>query len=112
MILATSREMTLATAGTAKFNHHAAQHYACCEKDPTDPPECALEAIEPSGIVETAPAIEAGCFSGVVTIARSASDRSPKHKPSRWRLCERPPNLFRGPRDSAPQGPRNNHSPR
>ncbi len=65
--------ITFTSAGSAEFNRYAAQHYACYEKDPTNPPYCALQAIEINGVVETAPAIEAGSFPGGATIAGSFS---------------------------------------
>jgi preprotein translocase subunit SecD len=46
-------------AGSALFNKYAAGHYACFEKDPNEPPYCALEAIEVDGVVQSVPAIEA-----------------------------------------------------
>ena len=66
--------ITFTSAGSAEFNRYAAQHYACYEKEPTDPPYCALQAIEINGVVEAAPAIEAGSFPGGATIAGSASN--------------------------------------
>jgi preprotein translocase subunit SecD len=66
--------ITFTSAGSAKFNRYAAQHYACYEKDPTNPPYCALQALEISGVVETAPAIEARSFPGGATIAGSSSN--------------------------------------
>ena len=56
-------------AGTAEFNRYASQHYACYEKDPFNPPYCALQAIDLNGVVETAPAVEARSFPGGATIS-------------------------------------------
>ena len=65
--------ITFTSAGTAEFNHYAAQHYACYEKDPSNPPYCALQAIELDGVVESAPAVEAGSFPGGATISGNTS---------------------------------------
>ena len=67
-------DMTLTAAGSTLFNKYAAAHYQCYVQDESNPPYCALEAIELDATVESAPAIEAAWFNGAATINGSTSD--------------------------------------
>lgn len=58
-------------AGSATFNRYAARHYACYRKNVTNPPFCALQAIDLNGVVESAPAVEARAYDGAATISGS-----------------------------------------
>jgi preprotein translocase subunit SecD len=60
--------------GSALFNKYAAAHYQCDVEDESNPPYCALQAIELDATVESDPAIEAASFNGAVTINGSTSD--------------------------------------
>jgi preprotein translocase subunit SecD len=66
-------DVTMTASGSALFNKYAARHYACYVQNESNPPYCALEAIELDGTVESAPAIEAASFMGAATINGSAS---------------------------------------
>ena len=58
-------------SGSAQFNRYAAKHYNCYLRDPSNPPSCALQAIEVNARVEAVPAVEASSFSDGATIAGS-----------------------------------------
>ncbi len=60
--------------GSALFNKYAAAHYQCYVQDESNPPYCALQAIELDATVESDPAIEAASFNGGATINGSTSD--------------------------------------
>ena len=49
-------DITFTKAGSAQFNAFAAKHYRCYAQDPTNPPFCALQAVELGGTVLAAPA--------------------------------------------------------
>jgi hypothetical protein len=66
--------ITFAAAGSAEFNRHASQPYLCYEKNPSNPPYCALQAVELNGTVLTAPAIESSHFAGGAEISGSSSE--------------------------------------
>ena len=48
-------DITFSKAGSAQFNDFAAKHYRCDAQDPTNPPFCALQAVELGGTVLAAP---------------------------------------------------------
>ena len=60
--------------GASQFNKYAATHYQCYVEDESNPPYCALQAIELDATVESDPAIEAASFNGGATINGSTSD--------------------------------------
>jgi preprotein translocase subunit SecD len=60
--------------GSSQFNKYAATHYQCYVEDESNPPYCALQAIELDATVESDPAIEAASFNGGATIHGSTSD--------------------------------------
>jgi preprotein translocase subunit SecD len=60
--------------GSSLFNKYAANHYQCYVQDESNPPYCALQAIELDATVESDPAIEAASFNGGATINGSTSD--------------------------------------
>jgi preprotein translocase subunit SecD len=60
--------------GSSQFNKYAATHYQCYVEDESNPPYCALQAIELDATVESDPAIEAASFNGGATINGSTSD--------------------------------------
>jgi preprotein translocase subunit SecD len=60
--------------GSSLFNKYAATHYQCYVEDESNPPYCALQAIELDATVESDPAIEAASFNGGATINGSTSD--------------------------------------
>ena len=67
-------DITFTSRGSTEFNKYAAAHYACYEQDPSNPPYCALQAIELDATVVSAPAIEASSFPGGATINGSTQD--------------------------------------
>jgi preprotein translocase subunit SecD len=67
-------DITFTSRGSTEFNKYAAAHYACYEQDPSNPPYCALQAIELDATVVSAPAIEASSFPGGATINGSTSN--------------------------------------
>jgi len=67
-------DLTFTSRGSTEFNKYAAAHYACYEQDPSNPPYCALQAIELDAVVQSAPAIEAASFPGGATISGSTSN--------------------------------------
>ncbi len=66
-----SVNLTLTSAGAAKFDQIAAQRYACYKTNPSNPPYCSLEAFELDGTVESAPTFQAASFNGSVSITGS-----------------------------------------
>jgi preprotein translocase subunit SecD len=64
--------MDLTSAGATEFNKYAAVHYKCFEENTTNPPYCALQAIELDGTVESVPAIVSDNFTGSAEISGSA----------------------------------------
>jgi preprotein translocase subunit SecD len=66
-------DLTFTSRGSTEFNKYATAHYACYEQDPSNPPYCALQAIELDAVVQSAPAIEAASFPGGATISGSSS---------------------------------------
>ena len=66
--------LNFTSKGSTEFNQHAAQHYACYMQNKSNPPYCALQAIELDGVVESAPAIEASSYNGAATINGSAAN--------------------------------------
>jgi preprotein translocase subunit SecD len=67
-------DITFTGAGSNLFNKYAANHYECYIQNKSNPPYCALQAIELDATVESAPAIEAASFNGGATINGSTSD--------------------------------------
>jgi preprotein translocase subunit SecD len=67
-------DLTFTSRGSTEFNKYAAAHYACYQEDPSNPPYCALQAIELDAVVQSAPAIEAASFPGGATISGSSSN--------------------------------------
>ena len=65
-------DLTFTSRGSTEFNKYAAAHYACYQQDPSNPPYCALQAIELDAVVQSAPAIEAASFPGGATINGSS----------------------------------------
>ncbi len=61
--------LTFTSQGSSEFNRYAAAHYACYERDPSNPPDCARQAVEVDGAVQSAPAIEAKTFPGGAVIS-------------------------------------------
>ena len=66
-------DITFTREGSALFNKYATAHFQCYTLDESNPPYCALQAIELDATVESAPAIEAPSFPGGATIDGSAS---------------------------------------
>jgi preprotein translocase subunit SecD len=66
--------LNFTSKGSTEFNQHAAQHYACYLQNKSNPPYCALQAIELDGVVESAPAIEASSYNGAATINGSTAN--------------------------------------
>jgi preprotein translocase subunit SecD len=73
-------QVTFTNAGGAKFDQIAAQRYACYQQSPSDPPPCALEAVDWDGLVLSAPAIEASSFNGTAVISGSTSNPFTKNQ--------------------------------
>jgi preprotein translocase subunit SecD len=67
-------DLSFTGKGSTEFNQYATTHYQCYEEDTSNPPDCALQAIELDATVESAPAIEAASFPGGATINGSTSD--------------------------------------
>jgi preprotein translocase subunit SecD len=61
-------------SGSAAFNKNAAAPYKCYEEDTSNPPYCALQAIELDGTVESDPSIDSNNFPGSAEISGSSSD--------------------------------------
>jgi hypothetical protein len=66
--------ITFTAAGSAEFNRNAAQPYLCYERDTSDPPYCALQAVELNGTVLTAPPIESSHFAGAAEISGTSDE--------------------------------------
>ena len=60
-------------AGSTAFNKNAAAPYKCYEEDTTNPPYCALQAIELNGTVLSAPSVDSKNFPGSAEISGSSS---------------------------------------
>jgi preprotein translocase subunit SecD len=67
-------DLTFTSRGSTEFNKYATAHYACYEQDKSNPPYCALQAIELDAVVQSAPAIEAPSFPGGATISGSSTN--------------------------------------
>jgi preprotein translocase subunit SecD len=65
--------MDFTSAGSTEFNKYAAAHYRCYEQDTSNPPYCALQAIELDGTVESAPSVDSKNFPGSAEISGSSS---------------------------------------
>jgi preprotein translocase subunit SecD len=65
--------MDFTSAGSTEFNKYAAAHYRCYKEDMSNPPYCALQAIELDGTVESAPSIDFNSFPGSAEISGSSS---------------------------------------
>ena len=76
-------DITFTKAGSATFNRYAARHYGCYRKDETNPPFCALQAIDLNGVVESAPAVEARAYDGAATISGSLTQPFSKAEATR-----------------------------
>jgi preprotein translocase subunit SecD len=61
--------LAFTAAGSTKFNHYAARHYACYARRPEDPPNCAFEAFDLDGTLESVPAVMAPSFDGAAVIS-------------------------------------------
>jgi preprotein translocase subunit SecD len=60
-------------SGSTAFNKNAAAPYKCYESDTSNPPYCALQAIELDGTVESDPSIDSNNFPGSAEISGSSS---------------------------------------
>jgi preprotein translocase subunit SecD len=67
-------DLTFTSRGSTEFNKYATAHYACYQQNPSNPPYCALQAIELDAVVQSAPAIEAPSYPGGATISGSSSN--------------------------------------
>jgi preprotein translocase subunit SecD len=67
-------DLSFTSRGSTEFNKYATAHYECYQQDPSNPPYCALQAIELDAVVQSAPAIEASSFPGGATISGSSSN--------------------------------------
>jgi preprotein translocase subunit SecD len=67
-------DLSFTSRGSTEFNKYAAAHYACYQEDTSNPPYCALQAIDLDAVVQSAPAIEASSFPGGATISGSSSN--------------------------------------
>lgn len=78
--------------GQARFDHFAAQHYACYARRSANPPACALQALQLDGRVVTAPAIEAGSFPGgaMVGFPRAVTRAEAEHVAALVRAASAP----------------------
>jgi len=59
--------------GSNEFNKYAQAHYNCYKENTSNPPYCALQAIELDGTVESAPSIDSNNFPGSAEISGSTS---------------------------------------
>jgi hypothetical protein len=64
--------ITFTAAGSAQFNRYAARYYLCYEKDPSNPPYCAVQGIEVNGTVLSAPSVDSKNFPGSAEISGSS----------------------------------------
>jgi preprotein translocase subunit SecD len=62
------------SAGSTAFNENAAAPYKCYQEDESSPPDCALQAIELDGTVESDPSIDSNNFPGSAEISGSSAD--------------------------------------
>jgi preprotein translocase subunit SecD len=60
--------------GSTEFNKNAAAPYKCYEEDTSNPPYCALQAIELDGTVLSAPSVDSKNFPGSAEISGSTSE--------------------------------------
>jgi preprotein translocase subunit SecD len=61
------------SSGSTAFNKNAAAPYKCYESDTSNPPYCALQAIELDGTVESDPSIDSNNFPGSAEISGSSA---------------------------------------
>jgi hypothetical protein len=66
--------ITFTAAGSTEFNKNAAAPYKCYEEDTSNPPYCALQAIELNGTVLSAPSVDSKNFPGSAVISGSSSE--------------------------------------
>ncbi len=62
-------QLTFTAKGSAKFNHYAARHYACYTRRPESPPNCAFEAVDLDGTLESVPTAMVASFDGTAAIS-------------------------------------------
>ena len=67
-------DLTFTSRGSTEFNKYAAAHYACYQQDPSNPPYCALQAIELDAVGPVGPGHRGGVFPGGATINGSSSN--------------------------------------
>jgi preprotein translocase subunit SecD len=65
--------LNFTSSGSTAFNKNAAAPYKCYESDTSNPPYCALQAVELDGTVESAPSIDSNNFPGSAEISGSSS---------------------------------------
>jgi preprotein translocase subunit SecD len=61
-------------AGSTEFKMVAGQYYLCYEKDPSNPPYCALQGIDVNGTVLADPSLDSENFHGSAEISGSSSE--------------------------------------
>ena len=61
-------------SGSTAFNKNALAPYKCYEEDTSNPPYCALQAIELNGTVLSAPSVDSKNFPGSAEISGSSSE--------------------------------------
>ena len=66
--------LDFSAAGSTEFNRVAGQYYLCYEKDPSNPPYCALQGIDLNGTVLSAPSVDSKNFPGSAEISGSSSE--------------------------------------
>jgi hypothetical protein len=66
-------ELTMTPGGAQSLDRVAAARFPFYQQDPANPPVGALEAVEVNGVVQSAPAMEASSFNGMVIVARLGS---------------------------------------
>jgi len=62
------------SSGSTEFNKNAVAPYKCYESDTSNPPYCALQAIELDGTVESDPSIDSNNFPGSAEISGSSAN--------------------------------------
>ncbi len=62
-------QLAFTAAGSTMFNYYAARHYACYARRPEEPPNCAFEAVDLDGTLESVPAVMAARFDGSAVIS-------------------------------------------
>jgi preprotein translocase subunit SecD len=65
--------LNFTSSGSTAFNKNAAAPYKCYESDTSNPPYCALQAVELDGTVESAPSIDSNNFPGSAEISGSST---------------------------------------